>query len=90
MMCEQGGIPFPLNNLPCQCGPNWALLQGCVLSHSNQRESLAIAARYDKRELITAVFLVKNITGLLSPKQTVQIVLRRFSGLQVNDYVITD
>lgn len=32
MMCEQAGIPFPLNNLPCQCGPNWALLLGCVLS----------------------------------------------------------
>lgn len=24
MMRAQGGIPFPLNNLPCQCGPNRA------------------------------------------------------------------
>lgn len=44
MMCEQGGIPFPLSNLPCQCGPNSALLQGCVLSLSNQGESLASAS----------------------------------------------
>lgn len=90
MMCEQGGIPFPLNNLPCQCGPNWALLQGCVLSLSNQRESLTIAARNDKRELITAVFLVKNMTGPFSTQQAFQIVSWRLFGLQVNDYVIID
>lgn len=68
-MCEQGGIPFPLNNLPCQCGPNWALLQGCVLSLSNQRESLAIAARNDKRQPIAFMFLMKNTFGLFSRQQ---------------------
>lgn len=65
MMCVQGGIPFPLNNLPCQCGPNWALLQGCVLSHSNLRESLAIAASNDKRQL-TFVFFMRNVYDLFS------------------------
>lgn len=47
MVCEQEGIPFPLNNLPCQCSPNRALLQGCVLSLSNHRESLVNATRSD-------------------------------------------
>lgn len=45
----QGGIPFPLNNLPCQCGPNRAafffFLQGWVLSLFHQRESLSIVSR---------------------------------------------
>lgn len=48
MMHVQGGIPFPLNNLPCQCGPNLAhfffFLQGWVLSLSRQRESLPIVS----------------------------------------------
>lgn len=48
MVCEQGGIPFPLNNLLCQCSPNRALLQGCVLSLLNHRESLLNAPARDR------------------------------------------
>lgn len=47
MVCEQGGIPFPLNNLLCQCSPNRALLQGCVLLLLNHRESLLNATASD-------------------------------------------
>ena len=61
MVRQLGGIPFPLKNLPCQCSPNWALLQGCVHSFYNLRESLAIAARNDRREAVT--FLMKNVCG---------------------------
>lgn len=45
MMRVQGGIPFPLNHQPCQCGPNRALLQWGVLSLFNRRESLTTVAR---------------------------------------------
>lgn len=61
MVCEQGGIPFPLNNLLCQCSPNRALLQGCVLSLLNHRESLLNATASDREQ---------NTFGFLTDKRT--------------------
>lgn len=60
MVCEQGGIPFPLNNLLCQCSPNRALLQGCVLSLLNHRESLLNATASDREQ---------NTFGILTNKR---------------------
>lgn len=59
MMHARGGIPFPLNNLPCQCGRNWALSQGCVRSLSGRRESLATAPRNH----ITSMFVMENVVS---------------------------